>query len=310
MPDPSKQSVSSTQIPMLWNQSPYGNRWLLWQHFKNGVPIEARENERMRSGKLFQQAILQRVAEVYSLEMRENVGNAYRRRGRVGATIDGELLVPGGEPIIVEAKNVDWLVWKNDWSETAAPPHVELQVQTHLHVTGHAKGIIGVCIGGNDFAFYERERDPAVADEIVAEAESFFASLERGEEPASLGDKKELAALAHLYPTADKAIEVVDMDDEALAQAVQSYKHAAEQASFWDKTKEGLKAKILARAGNAAALRCRFSRVEIGKTPVAPLVCQPHVEPKETRASYIRTTLKVRDMNDEPFPAPKEGLQA
>src|SRR5258708_3729074 len=134
MPDVTKQSVSASQAPALFGHSPYSTKWLLWQHFKNDVPIEPPEDLRMGWGKLLQAVILRAAADQYGLEMQPNLAEEYIRRGRLGCTLDGEMLVPDGEPIIVEAKNVDWLRWRDTWTESAAPMHVEIQLQEQLLV--------------------------------------------------------------------------------------------------------------------------------------------------------------------------------
>ena len=306
MPDPTKQSVSASQTPVLFGQSPYATRWMLHQHFAKGLPLDAPEDERTRWGSLLQDDILEATALSYRMEMQPNIANEYTRAGRLGATIDGRMIMPDRGPVIVEAKNIDWLRWRDTWTKTAAAPHVEIQLQTQMLVAGELDaeprhGIIAALVGGNELVFHERAPDAELHDRIREEAAHFFEDLAAGREPDPFGSPLELPMLAALYPETTPREVVEDYDDEELALAIRQFAWAKGEESFARKLKEQMQAKIMARAGAAEILRANGATCYFSRAAVAPSVCQPHSEPKQTRAASVRLTIKVEET------APRDG---
>src|SRR5262245_47666119 len=115
MPDPTWRSVSASQAPALLNQSPYATLFTLWWMFK-GKSVETDFTQRMAWGKLLQEAILKATALQYRLEVIPNRNDEYTRNGQLGATIDGAMHDPVRGLVVVEAKNVDRLIWRDTWS--------------------------------------------------------------------------------------------------------------------------------------------------------------------------------------------------
>jgi predicted phage-related endonuclease len=313
MPDVTKESVSASQAAMLFNQSPYGTRFMLWQHFKNGVPLgKPRKamtwNDRLQWGLAQQPTILRATAEAYHLELVENVEERYERDGQLGCTIDGHLIAPDVGEIIVEAKNLDWLQWRDNWTESAAPPHIEIQMQQQLAVRKREQGIIACFVGGNDLKFYERRRAPEVEEQIREETAHFFESLAFDTPPEVIGEPIELPTIAALYPTANEAEVLTDMEDEELTEIIRQYDWAREQKTFHEKLAEQMKVKLLARAGTAGKVRARYVQAIISKSQVAASLCHPHTEAKETKRAFVQTRIKVLKMDDPPPPAPDQGI--
>jgi predicted phage-related endonuclease len=291
MPDITKQTVSASQAAALFGHSPYSTRWLLWQHFKNNVPTDPPEDTRMSWGKLMQAVILRATADQYRLEMQPNLADDYVRLGQLGCTLDGEMLVPDGEPIIVEAKNVDWLRWRDTWTESSAPLYVEIQLQEQLLVRQRQRG--------NEMKFYEREANPKIHERLKEEAASFFESLAADNEPDPLGSPLELPALAHLYPDSDPTEVLEDMKDVELSETIRMFDWARAQESFHRKIKEQMQAKLLARSGSAGIVRAPGVKAYITKSPIAASVCLAHAEDKVTRKASTQTRIKVEAIEGE-----------
>lgn len=298
MPDPTGRTVSSSEAAAIFNRSPYCTRWMLWQHRVNGLSIEAEEDDRILWGQLLQDDILDMTARKYRLDIRQNHNNEYIRRGPLGATLDGETHQPSTGKMIVEAKNIDYLRWRDTWTEDAASPHVEIQVQVAMHVAGAARGVIAALVGGNDLKFYEREPNPETIAQIVAEAADFLHSVERKIEPDPLGDPIELPMLAVLYPEAVATERIEDLEDEELALNVRMLAAAQEQRKFHEKTEQRLKAWLLAHSGNAGIVRCNGALVRIKKWEVPPGICAPHSEAKVIRKGSVNTRVEIAAVDD------------
>ena len=132
MPDPNRQTVSASAVSALWNNNPYTTLYMLWHHFKNSVSLDGVENERMTWGNRLERAILYGIAEELHLDVRPNTG--YRRAvdARLGATVDADCIHPDWGAGAVEAKNVDYLRWRDTWTSTTAPAHIEAQLQCQM----------------------------------------------------------------------------------------------------------------------------------------------------------------------------------
>lgn len=295
MPDLEWKSVSASQAPALLNRSPYFTRWQLHHAFRrrDRSLIEPEPNARMDLGKLYQPLILKRAAQVYRLDVVENEADEYLRDGRLGCTLDAHMDAPDRGRMAVEAKRVHWLRWKQTWTETAAPPDIEVQLQAQLAVTGWSHGLI-VCDNGDDeLLYYEREANKELIERLRDEARLFFAALAADKEPDPLGSPLELPMLANLYPETDPKKIVEIMDDEDLALAVRQFDQAREAEGFNRKLAEQCRAKLLGAAGDAAILRVNGATCYIKKIPVAATLCQPHTEAKVTRRASIQTRIEV-----------------
>lgn len=279
---------------MLFNVSPYGTRWMLWHHFVNGLNIEGLVNERMDIGKRLQPAILDMVEDALRLEVRANREDTYVWHPDLplGCTVDADTVDQERGLGVVEAKNVDWQVWRDTWTPKAAPQHIELQMQTQMMVRACRWGIIAALVGGNDLVLYERVPMVAVQQMIAAEVRAFWHSVAAREEPDALGAPMELSCLAALYPTVDPTVVLDCSTDTELGEVCAQYDHAKKHASFWDRASEGLKAKILARSGLASGLRVPGGMMRISRSVTAASVVTPDMVGKVVRKESIRTTLK------------------
>lgn len=287
MPDPKRETVSASQAAALLGCSPYLTRWMLWRHFAKGDDIEAEDNERMFWGRALEPAVLSATAERLNLEVRPNVAGEYRRHERLplGATVDADIFDPNRGPGIVEVKCVDWRAWRDGWTETDAPDHIEAQLQAQMMVCGASWGVIACLVGGNELRFYQREPDPGFAETMAAAAVAFMASL-AGPEPSPMGDEMELPLWrrSRQYEPVPEPVDLTESEaaDEAYRQWVfwsGRAKEAAKHERQW-------KARLEILAGAAAELRTWSGTVFLSRSTV-PARTQ---EVKE----HIRVTMKPK----------------
>jgi hypothetical protein len=294
MPDQTWETVSASQAPALVNRSPYCSRRMLWEAWRkrDRSLIETEDDERIRWGRLLQDDILAMTAAKYRLEVRENTGNDYARRGPLGATIDGLMIAPGQGRVVVEAKNIDWLRWRDTWTKTQAAPHVEIQTQVGMYAAEADHAIIAAMVGGNDLRFYERELDRELIAEIEEQARQFLVSVETGNAPDWLTDEMELPVIAKLWPKVDEREVVEDMSD-ALALAIRQFDRARGEKSFATKLAEQMAVTILATSGSAGVLRANGYTCYIKKSEVPEAICEPHTVPKVIRKGHVRTLIEI-----------------
>jgi len=226
MPDPLKKTLSATQIPALFDKSPYVTRWLLWQHYRNGAELEFEPNERMEWGTRLEPAIFQATCERLNLAGEHHTSQTYFRHRAlpIGCTPDGTIHDLNRGPGAVECKNVDWLQWKDNWTDTAAPDHIELQIQTQMLVRDQRWGIIACLVGGNELRLYHREPDPDLHERIITEADEFLASVREGREPDPMGRDIELPLWRGRIDLEAEPEPLVLMDSREASETIGQYK--------------------------------------------------------------------------------------
>ncbi|RAZ83433.1 YqaJ viral recombinase family protein [Cereibacter johrii] len=110
----------------------------------------------------------------------------------MGSSFDWEILTWPDDPLtlcghgILEVKNTDWLQFRSKWNddgELMAPPHIELQVQHQLWVSGRQWAAIVVLVGGNDLRMTVRVRNEVIIGKIRDRCAAFWASIDAGTPP-------------------------------------------------------------------------------------------------------------------------------
>lgn len=253
MPDVLKKTVSASQVAALFNRSPYQTRWSLWQWFRQSIDIDD-ANRRMDFGKFVEPFVLSQVQERLRLEVLHNREGAYFRNGDLGCTRDARVFDPTRGEGIVQAKCHSYQAWREAYTDSMTPPHVEMQLQTEMFVHGAKWGVVAVMVGQNDqLLLYERQPIPALQEKIRAEAHEFLDSVMEDREPDVLGAAVELPVLDLLYPTVrPKTIATVDPAKvESIAEAVRMYAWAKEQEAFHRRVKDDKRAIIAAAVGEA-----------------------------------------------------------
>jgi len=302
VPDITKQTVSASQMPAILNRSPYATRFTMYQHFAEGFDVDPEENERMEWGSRLEPTILRAAADELRAEVLPHDQAVYFRHPSlpVGCTPDGYVLDPQRGLGFVEAKNVDWMRWRDTWTDTLAPDHVEVQHQVQL-MTPHPEfgipkwGAIACLVGGNDFRLYPREPGGEVQQQIAAEASRFLDDVRHKREPEVLGRALELPALIFALPRTDreKVLTEADFDDKRaieLALMIEAYEFAKARESGGKKDAEEIKVRLLAAAGDAASMLLHGRRLNISRVEVKERtqVVKAHVQ--------MRLTAKVEDM--------------
>ena len=254
MPDPTRQTISATEAPALWNVSPYTTRWMLWQKFAKGVDLDQDENSRMSWGKKLQPLVIAQAAEDLRLEVLPNIADTYHRRGRLGCTRDATIICPDRGPGALETKCVfDYATWMRDWDggKKVPRPH-EIQLQQQMWVGDEAPykwGVIAAWVAGEQY-YFEREPVTEFWKMLNVEAQAFFDSVQLNDEPDPFGAPIEVPWFARLFPTVEAKVLDLSADDGAAKHAdmAEAYVAAKDQENAGKRIAEPLRAKLLALA--------------------------------------------------------------
>lgn len=273
MPDPNKQTISATQVPALFNRSPYETRWTLYQRFIGALDWmkegDGEDQDRMYWGKKLQPAILSAVADKLKIDkvLHENKTDRYMRHPEVpvGCTPDGYMMDPQRGLGWIETKNVDGMIFRDQWTPTSPPDHIVLQHQTQLMVPLNTVqqggpdrhdfpqwGIVAALVGGNALHLYEFTPDAKLHEKIAAEARTFMEQVRGRNEPEVTGDPIELPEIATVWP--DFRNEVLDVrgtdDDDTVATMIAEFMYASQMKTANAKWADGLKARLLGMVRN------------------------------------------------------------
>ncbi len=239
--------VTSTECAALFNLSPYSTHLELWHRKKDKIVVNIEENERMKWGKRLEKTIAEGFAEDNQLEiapMKEYIREPVLR---MGSSFDFKIL--SDEPGILEIKNVDSLVLKNDWIEEedgtwTAPNHIELQVQHQLALTGWSYAYIGVLVGGNRPVFIKRDADPIIGEKIKNKIREFWISIENNT-PPPINFERDAEFINKLYGYAEPNKVIDGVGNERLTHIAATYKNLGEQIKTLTSMRDACKAEIL-----------------------------------------------------------------
>lgn len=270
------EDITSTESPALFGISPYMTLFELWHTKKNKGLSSIGENERMQWGTRLQKSIAGGIGEdngwnVVPFEAYVRIPDL-----RIGSSFDYRFLLPGVDDdmsCILEIKNVDSLAFKEGWmidgDNVEAPPHIELQVQHQLLVSGYETAYIGALVGGNRVVLIKRGVDEQIHESIKSKVAAFWKSIEENKEPEP-DFKRDAEFIAKLYNKADK--DSVTYADQDVSDLAMLYKHAADAGKVADQQKKEYKAKILTKIGKAS--KVMSDQFTITASEIAPT----HVE--------------------------------
>lgn len=253
------QDVTSTEVPALFGLSPYLTAFELWHHKKSAEVVAFDGNERVIWGSRLQDAIAGGIAKDRGWSIRKMVEYVRRPGLRLGASFDFRVQdrpgLDGPADSLLEVKNVDSLVYREKWDVSdddnlEAPPHIEIQVQTQLAVSGLKHATIGALVGGNRVILIERDRDEKIISAIEKKVDAFWASIAAGAAPKP-NFVRDADFIAELYGYAKPGSVLDAASDKSIDVLVATYREAAARAKAADEDKSAAKAELLTKIGDA-----------------------------------------------------------
>lgn len=250
------KDITSTDVAALpgLDVSPYLSPWELFQNKASGIVPTYEVSDRMKWGTRLQDTIARGVAEDLGINVRRM--NVYVRDtdSRVGSSFDFEIIGDDRGPGILEIKNVDSLVYRNNWTDEdgviEAPPHIELQFQHQLLVARRSWGLIVPLVGGNTVKVAPRQRDEEVSRIILKKVAEFWIAV-RENRPPTPDFTRDAAAISRLYSKSDPG-KVIDLSgDVEMIGFAGAYKTAQAGKKIEEERLAELKARMLERIGTA-----------------------------------------------------------
>lgn len=250
------KDVTSTESAALFGLSPYMTQFELWHRKKTGTVPAFTQNARMSWGNHLEAGIAAGIAEEHGWHVSPLKDYMRDPDQRIGASFDFAILNhPSGDPAHLEIKNVDYLAFKDGWIEhddgtLEAPPHIELQIQHQMLVSGFPRAFIGVLVGGNRGYVIERLRDEAIIASLRHKIAAFWRSIEAGDEPAPVMPDDAAAVIA-LHNQADPGSLLDASDDVEIALLCAAYRDASIAAKAAEAAKQVAHAELLMKIGTA-----------------------------------------------------------
>ena len=269
------QDVTSTEVSALFGCCPYITEYELWHRKHDKTIVEFKETERMKWGNRLEASIAKGIAEDFGWAWREMKEYGRLPKERVGASFDFEILHPKLGQAALEVKNVDGLEFRNKWVEDGddieAPPHIELQLQQQLLVTGWKIGYIGTLVGGNRVVVIERRASKKIAQAILSAVASFWESIDAGNEPAIDFDR-DSDFISLLYNHAEPG-SVIEPTEEITTLALEDHE-LQQKGKEIESGRKKVKAQLLAIMGEAE--KCKGDDFSISAGVIGAKMIEAH----------------------------------
>lgn len=247
-----KNDVTSTEVAALFDCSPYLTKYELWHRKHDNLDIDFQVNDRMKWGTRLEESIAKGIAEDNNWIVSRMPEYLRHSALRIGASFDYRIDGFGTDYGILEVKNVDSLAFREGWivdgDNVEAPPHIELQVQQQLYLSGYKTAYIGALIGGNRVVLIKREPDQKVIGAIINRVTKFWNSVARNEPPKP-DFQRDADFIRELF--SDVAPGKVFSGNDGISKLVLAYKDAAKVESEAKKNKEAARAEILTLIGDS-----------------------------------------------------------
>ena len=258
-----RKNLNSTEIAALFGLSPYQTSLELALTKAGKIPEADVGSERTAWGQRLQDSIAEGVFEEHGIDGIALTEYVVIDGLRIGSSFDFEIHGPLANaekygalsdyaqnfgPGVLEVKNVDGRIFANDWElrdgQLEAAPHIEIQLQHQLLVSGLKWGAIAVLVNGNRLYVCIRMADEYFAQRILDAAAKFWADLDAGLYPPPQMPQ-DAGILAKLYSHAEPGTFYDGTGDDLLRMACERYSAAGKEATDANERQETHRAEIL-----------------------------------------------------------------
>lgn len=243
------EDISSTEISALFGASKYTTEFELY-HKKLGKFIDDfQSNERMEIGTKQEPVVAELIMNKFNIKARPL--KTYMRHDtcpNMGSSFDYEIFDHPNGPGILEIKNVDYLIHRDEWIDDEAHPAIEMQLQQQLEVADYAWGAIGALVGGNNIIYLERERNREMGKIFCQEITRFWKQV-HDRIPPEPNFERDAKFIIDLHRSAGSKIYNAD-ENEELKNLIVQYDYHNENKKTYTKEVEVKKAEILHLIGD------------------------------------------------------------
>jgi putative phage-type endonuclease len=265
------QDVTSTEVSALYDLSPYLSEFELFHQKRNQEIVRIEENERMTWGKRLEDAIALGAAETMGWEVEKM--NVYMRDvdARMGSSFDYKITkAPERSGVgILEIKNVDGIQYSRNWIDDGegnieAPEHIEMQIQHQMEVADIDWCCLVALVGGNTQKIIYRERNREIGADIRAKVATFWAMVDADLPPLPDYVNDAEYIIKKMRGTAVEGL--VAEADASLEDLITQYAFTSREVADLTKIKDGYKAQILERVGEASKVLSQQGTISCGMT--------------------------------------------
>jgi len=242
-------NINSTETAALFGASKYETEFELYHNKKSAELIKLPENKRMTAGQILEPAIAKLALDQLGgegLPFKEYVEDT---DARIGSSFDW--YIHSGEYCdwLLEIKNVDFLIYRDDWEDDEAPPHIEIQVQHQLMTRPNCPGTVIAClVGGNDLKLIPRPRNDEMIEVIRQRIAKFWDDIEHYREP-SPDFSRDADFIISLHQSAGDEVKYA-LEDTELNEAFENYYQKNEEKKALEKELKADKALIFEMIGD------------------------------------------------------------
>ncbi len=268
--------VTSTQVAALFGLSPYLTEFELYHRVMNKELVdEFVGNKFTKWGNRLEPVIAAGIAEDQNWKIRPMKEYINMPDHRLGASFD--FLITEPEEAILEIKNVFGMIFQDQWitedGAIEAPPHIEIQNQVQLLVSGKKKLYTGALVSGNQIKLLKREKDEELAAQIIEAVEKFWWRIKKKVEP-KINFIQDSEFISKLYGYAEPNKLMDARDNTALLYLAERYRVAAAKGKAATAQKKALKSQILIEIGDHE--KCIGDGYSISAGMIAPTTVEQY----------------------------------
>ena len=275
------QNIGSSEIEGLLGIEKYNTRFQLYHQKRGTLPAEDLSNDdRVFWGNHLEPAIAFGLAKLHELTIRK-VRRYYtvEECPGLGARLDYVVVEEDGSEVPFEIKNVDGMIYRNDWftdRDPIHPPlHIAVQLQHQMIATNAPHGYLGALIGGNDPILLKIPRHEKICAAILKAVPLFWEDVRAEREPEPV-PSKDLEALQKAWAgkaVKDTALDVdtlpADQDDFAkiFRSAMANYAYGADLEKQGKMLKDEAKMAVLRAAPTYEKVFMKEGSINIAHVP-------------------------------------------
>lgn len=284
--------ITSSEVAALFGMSSYITEYELYFRKKQGKVVIQEEEEWTKWGKRLQDTIAAGVAEDQGWKIRKMTEYMRDPELRMGASFDfsiepkpiiAEPATETTSPIfqeqqvgLLEIKNVFGMIFKDQWLEDddgnlEAPPHIELQVQHQLAVSGRSFAYIAALVGGNQIELIKREPVPEIIAEMKKRIKKFWENVDNGTPPA-IDLNRDADFISSMYGYAEPGKVYDARGVEVFKELCVKHKEMGDAIKELEASRQAIKTRLLMEVGDAEKVLgdgFSISAVTVGPVDVA-----------------------------------------
>lgn len=259
------KDITSSEVAALFGMSSYITEFELYHRKKQGKVVIQEEEQWTKWGKRLQDSIAAGVAEDQGWKIRKMTEYIRDPELRMGASFDFEIngkivdeRIVGGEQSttgLLEIKNVFGMIFKDQWLEDdegnlEAPPHIELQVQHQLAVSGRPFAYIAALVGGNQIELIKREPVPEIIAEMKRRIKNFWDNVDSGTPPV-IDLNRDADFISSMYGYAEPGKVYDARGVEVFKELCVKHKEMGDAIKELEASRQAIKTRLLMEVGDA-----------------------------------------------------------